>query len=946
MTDLYDDPSRLLIILNAMVRMRYLFILLFSFLPFCLHGMDNDRKKTYMIRGTVVSVTDGQPASFAVVGIDELNIRTVCDIDGRFVLTKVPSGERRIQVNCLGFKPHDQAVNVYKDVEIVIRITVSSIALPGVEVMATRTKHDKLVVNETAIEYIQPTSLADVLLLLPGNIYKENRMSTFSQIGSRQVGTDANTSLGIAVMTDGAPISDDGMRTQLVGVTGNSIEYGRDTEIQRRTGMNQGIDMRYISTDHIQSVEFTRGISTARYGNLSSGMIQIHSKFGITPLRVRVKADLKNKLVYVGKGFKLSEHAGTLYLGADYLSSIDDVREEMDKFSRITAQAYYNNQLRLGDYRLDLDAKLSQTLTANKMKKDELTYEYDETYKANYSKTALLLKSNLNVDRRLLDKLEFTFSSDLVFDKITRHKMVLSSSGPLNVPLAREAGEHEGLYLPGKYYSDFHIDNIPLNIFSQLHAVTRFQFSMPFSLHLQYGLEYRRSKNYGEGAIVEDETRPPFPYDNSYMRPRKNKVIPALSIGAAYLQAELLYAMHEDRMLKMALGGRATRMFNLDKSYALSGKVLIEPRINASFIFGKALRNTIRAGYGEENRLPTLDYLYPEKLYKDFYMLNAYSNDEKYRRLITYTNVFDVANRDIRENRNRKAEIGWDLSYRGFDFSVTLFYEKTTTGFQYFTHYYPLTYDLYTTVKPGVNIGDHIPQKEDYVQESYSLFTKASRVMNSRKTVKRGIEYRLIFPKIEPLATTIELNGAYYRTNYGSSLPEYYYPNTKLGNHVYPYVGLYDTDPQNEYRRLNTNIWFNTHIPKFKLIFTNFVQLIWLSTSQYKDTRQKLPYAYLDLQGQMHRVEAKEAALIQSQDMIFRHLKRTILPINYARDSKPISLLWNIKATKEFNRYANLSFFVNGILDIHPKYISGGRTTEREWTDPYFGVELFFNFNL
>ena len=61
----------------------------------------------------------------------------------------------------------------------------------------------------------------------------------------------------------------------------------------------------------------------------------------------------------------------------------------MDKFSRFTAQAYYNNQFKFGDYRLDLDAKLNQTISMNKMKKDELTYEYNETYKADYSKTSL-----------------------------------------------------------------------------------------------------------------------------------------------------------------------------------------------------------------------------------------------------------------------------------------------------------------------------------------------------------------------------------------------------------------------------------------------------------------------------------------------------------------------------------------------------------------------------
>ena len=923
-------------------------ILLSFLLSFSLNQVYAAEKdpKTHVVKGTVVSASNGEAVGFAVVSIEEQHLRTVCDIDGHFILGKVPSGIHTLKISCLGFSPKEQKLEVQSNKEIVIKLSVSSIALPEFEVMAKRTKGDKLQINEAAIEYIQPTSLADVLLLLPGNVYKENTMSTFGQISSRQVGSDANTSLGVAVMTDGAPVTNDGMRTQLVGVTQNSSSRGGDGEIQSRSGMNQGVDMRYLSTDHIQSVEFTRGISSARYGNLSSGMIQVHSKYGVTPLRVRVKADLKNKLAYAGKGFKLSDKAGTLHLGADFLNSIDDIREEMDKFTRLTAQAYYNNQLKWGDTKLDLDAKLNQTISMNKMKKDELTYEYNETYKADYSKTSLLLKGNLTPDWSWLDQLEFLLSTDVVFDKITRHKMVLSSSGPMNVPLAKEEGEHEGMYLPGKYYSDFYIDNIPVNLFTQLNATSRFQLSDPLGIYLQYGLEYRRTKNKGDGAVIIDETRPPFPYDNSYMRPRPNWQIPALSIGAAYLQAELLYGVGDYGMFKFSAGGRVTQMFNLDKSYALSGKVLAEPRVNASYTFGDRLKNTFRAGYGLENKLPTLDYLYPEKLYKDFYMMNAFNSKEEYRRLITYTNIFDVCNKDLRENQNRKLELGWDMQYEGFDISVTGFYEKTESGFEYFTVYNPLTYDLYNQLRPGATVNDHFPQKEDYIKESYSLFTTSSRVMNSKKTIKKGAEYRIIFPKIEPLYTRIELNGAYYKTNYGSALDEYYYPGARIANKPYPYVGIYHTDPQNEYRRFNTNIWLNTHIPKFKLIFTNFIQLVWINSDQYKDLQQKYPYAYIDLQGNTHQVTPDVIEKINASNSEFWHLKRTILPIEYARNNKPVTLLWNIKATKEFNKYAKLSFFVNGILDIYPKYISGGQVTRREWTNPYFGVELYLNFDL
>ena len=645
--------------------------------------------QSYTVKGKVITDHDGEAASFAIVSIQNQELRTLCDINGYFELRNIPAGKHTLEVECLGYAKLKKFIVVSKTQSIQLQLQSSSFALPEFEVMAKRSRKGKVVIDEAALEYIQPTSLADVMLLLPGSVYKENNLTQFSQISSRQVGTDANTSLGVGIVTDGAPVSNDGIRSQLVGITEGSGTY--DSEVRSRTGINQGTDMRYISTDHIQSVEFTRGISSARYGNLSSGMISISSKHGVTPLRVRLKTDLKNKLIYMGKGFRLGEKAGTLHAGIDYLYSIDDIREEMDKFSRLTGQLYYNNKVKVGGYNLDLDARLSQTITTSKMKKDELTYEYDETYKADYSRTGLMMKGCMTFSKTWLDQIELTLSADYTREKISRHRLVLSGSGPMNMPLAYEEGEHEGIYLPRKYYSDFYIDNQPVNIYAQLNASSRIPLFRNMMLNLMYGAEYTNVKNHGAGAVIEDEKRPPFPYDNSYMRPRPNWAIPALGTGAGYVQADFIYDDSKRNILQLSIGGRASMLTNLPSDYYLHGRVLTDPRINLSYTVGRTVKNTFRIGFGTESKTPTLDYLYPEKLYKDFYMLNAYTNDPQYRHLITYTNIYDVVNRELKANKNKKAEAGWDIDYQGLSISLTAFYEQSDMGFEYFTEYYPLT---------------------------------------------------------------------------------------------------------------------------------------------------------------------------------------------------------------------------------------------------------------
>ncbi len=371
--------------------------------------------QTYTVKGKVTTDHDGEAASFAIVSIQNQELRTLCDINGRFELRNVPAGKHTLEVECLGYAKLKKPFTATKNISMQLQLLSNSFALPEFEVMAKKSRKGKVIIDEAALEYIQPTSLADVMLLLPGSVYKENNLTQFSQISSRQVGTDANTSLGVSIITDGAPVSNDGIRSQLVGITEGSGSY--DSEVRSRTGINQGADMRMISTDHIQSVEFTRGISSARYGNLSSGMISISSKHGVTPLRVRLKTDLKNKLIYTGKGFRLGEKAGTLHAGIDYLHSIDDIREEMDKFSRLTGQLYYNNKVKVGNYSMNLDSRLSQTITTSKMKKDELTYEYDESYKADYSRIALMVKAGMTFGKAWLDQLELTLSADYTHDK-------------------------------------------------------------------------------------------------------------------------------------------------------------------------------------------------------------------------------------------------------------------------------------------------------------------------------------------------------------------------------------------------------------------------------------------------------------------------------------------------------------------------------------------------
>lgn len=903
------------------------------------------RIDTYTLKGTVTDMAGKEGIGFASVLLADQSVGVACDGKGRFVIRRVAPGTQRVIVRCTGYASFETTLQIKSDTTVVFRLREQSISLKEVQVLATyKNKTDGNVsVDRTALEHIQPTSLRDIFLLLPGNIIQSNSLTGFVGVSSRQIGSDDNTSLGTNISIDGMPVSNDAMRTQLFGVTGtdrNDI-YVSDRLVTRRSSMNSGVDLRTISTDHIESIEIERGISSAGEGNLSSGSIRIQTKQGSAPLQIRVKADPLSKLAYVGKGFKVSESGASIHAGIDFLHNKPDVREVLDSYKRSTLHARYTDQLHLGDNIVDLGIGLMQTFSVQNSKSDQLVNEYDESYDSKYIRSSLSFDAKIRFDDSWINSIDWLLSGDYSQDLLKRKKYYLSTSGPKSMPIATENGEHEGIFLPPAYYAYYEIDNQPLYFFTKLKANSTIDLSEHHHHQLLYGLEARHSKNHGKG-VDSDPTRPPYPSQNSYIRPRPNYSIPASIYGAFFLEDKATLEWGANR-LGVQVGVRGTHLFNLPEAYELSSKVLIEPRIKASWQYRTSdLRINLRAGYGIENKLPTLDHLYPDKIYRDFMVLNAYLQNPELDHLITYTYIHNPENPSIRENRNSKKEIGLDVTYKQFDFSLTLFREESRSGFEYFKSYLPIAFNRYTKLISPLPPG-HQPQKDDYIEEYHKDFFIIPTVTNSAKVVKRGLEFRLRTPYFKAINTQVEVNGAYYHTLYASGVPIMYRPIvSEYEQEIYPYVGYYEGSIHKHYERFNTNVWINTHFPKFKLIFTSFFQIIWHNASYRGHEESEFPHAYMDLDGIIHPTNKAEILGAQEINDILKYLSRERTELYYRATYKPISLRMNFKATKEFSDWMRLAFFVDNIIDINPKYKQANNTTDREWSVPYFGIETTF----
>ena len=885
----------------------------------------------------VVRDSDVKPLSFATMFIAELGTGVSTDLEGKFRFTGTKGTEYTLNVSYLNHVDKEVKVKAGSPEPLVIVLEEQSYELAEVVVMADYKKNQgsTAVINQQALEHIQPTSVADVLSLIPGGLFRESSATGFNRISLRQSGSDDNTSLGMAVVMDGIPQDNDGFRASIPGLSTD--------EYSDRLGMNRGIDLKTLSTDHIRKIEIVKGISSAKLGNLSSGVIQTTSKIGITPAQLRMKVDPLTKLIYLGKGFRISPKMGYLHTGIDYTSVYDDRRDPMSKYSRLTGQVTYNNSVDVGDKTLFLFFKLSEVYTLNQAKEDELTQDYNESFRNKYSRTGASFKAQMYDLGKIVDNVEFIASADYTYDLIDRNRLVQTGT-PLPSPLATEEGESEGIYLPSTYYSPFQIENKPLSLLTQLNAESLFE-TRSFRHKVIYGLSWKRTKNYGEGVMV-DMTRPPYPGNNEYVRPVPNRSIPALSVGAAYAEEQL---KHSNRWFDFELnaGVRFTQMFNLDTKYTELRKLQVEPRINAALSFnidlagGKSLRNMFRFGFGQENKLPTLDYIYPDRVYKDMIVLNAYTKqDDPFNHLITYTKIYDVTNNSLRPNRNTKYEAGWDVEYEGYSLSLTFFKEHSDRGFESVAEYSPVRYTRYVDPIDGQPIVGRRPEKEDYVADPYATFVDMDIVRNSMKVEKKGLEYLLRFPKIIPLSTTVEINGAYYDTRYSSGAPLQYHPAFRDDDRPQPYVGIYRRQDITRQRIFNTNLWFNTNIPRYKMIFTTFFQFIWLN-EEMRINGDEYPSAYFDTDGRMHTVDDRILQSIKDGHTVWRHYH--IYKEDFS-ETLPVSLTVNFKVTKEFSRMIRASFFVNNILDINPLYKNRYNQNVRVWQKSFFGAEMTFSF--
>lgn len=85
---------------------------LLMLLPCFLIGMGHVTAQTSQVTGVVISGEDNEPIIGASVLVVSTTMGATTDIDGKFVITNVPSSAKKIRISFIGFKP--QEINIVR----------------------------------------------------------------------------------------------------------------------------------------------------------------------------------------------------------------------------------------------------------------------------------------------------------------------------------------------------------------------------------------------------------------------------------------------------------------------------------------------------------------------------------------------------------------------------------------------------------------------------------------------------------------------------------------------------------------------------------------------------------------------------------------------------------------------------------------------------------------
>lgn len=878
---------------------------------------------TYTIKAVILDKT-GEPLSGATMQLVQSGLWGISGKDGEVEIRNVPRLPVAYKVSMLGYKDVEGEICLDGKDNVRILMEEESLSMREVVVVAQAGQGGESttsIIGRQALDHLQATSLKDILQLLPGGVSMKNpSLTSPGQFKVRTLASDGNATFGAAIIINGMPVSTNANMNTGLGLS--SISSG-----------NSGADLRSIATDDIESVEIIRGVASAEYGDVSSGVMIVNKRIGVSDLNMKARIMPGIMQLHAGKGFDIKS-AGSLNISADYARGTSDPRFLTDKYNRGILSLAHRKTLLDKTWTLTTNIDLSYTGEWKGADPDEP--EAMKKFFSSRDAFSLRLSHNgmLKLDKALARTLKYDVALSLSSDRIFNDRLVSVGSGAILD--ATKDGMYEGTPYPSSYETLSGTKSNPVMYwakFSDLFYLNVGNMSNRFNV----GTEWKIEGNRGIGQYDKTLKFKAFAQD----RIRRFCDIPYMNQISAYVEDNVVLTFSERRYPNIT--GQAGVRWTVVQPWRNEQMMALSPRLNIAVNPVRYL--SLRLGYGISEKVPSLQDLYPSPDYYDFYNMSVSDGQKSY--YLYSTRVFDNKPVSIKTMRGTKYELGFDVRLdNGMSFSVVGYHEKVSRCFG------PDNSEWKTLVFDVWNAADvtFTGQKPIYDQQNPSrrdtVLYNLIRPGNPKSRRNRGIEFDFNFGKINATNTSFYLSGAWSETRSSSSNLGYKLPVGEARN----YGPVYVVYPESSYsfsenRRFSATLRVVQHIPAIRFIVSASAQCI-LYEYDHEVSSGTRPLGYI------YGSEYIKFTEDQLDDIEFNFhgymLKDQIFDTRISNVPVTWPAIWclDMRVTKEIGDKAGFSFYANNVLFSQPWQSNSVSVSKVERNGGLFsyGLEIFLNF--
>lgn len=878
---------------------------------------------TYTIKAVILDKT-GEPLSGATMQLVQSGLWGISGKDGEVEIRNVPRLPVAYKVSMLGYKDVEGEICLDGKDNVRILMEEESLSMREVVVVAQAGQGGESttsIIGRQALDHLQATSLKDILQLLPGGVSMKNpSLTSPGQFKVRTLASDDNATFGAAIIINGMPVSTNANMNTGLGLS--SISSG-----------NSGADLRSIATDDIESVEIIRGVASAEYGDVSSGVMIVNKRIGVSDLNMKARIMPGIMQLHAGKGFDIKS-AGSLNISADYARGTSDPRFLTDKYNRGLLSLAHRKTLLDKTWTLTTNIDLSYTGEWKGADPDEP--EAMKKFFSSRDAFSLRLSHNgmLKLDKALARTLKYDVALSLSSDRIFNDRLVPVGAGAILD--ATKDGMYEGTPYPSSYETLSGTKSNPVMYwakFSDLFYLNVGNMSNRFNV----GTEWKIEGNRGIGQYDKTPKFKAFAQD----RIRRFCDIPYMNQISAYVEDNVVLTFSERRYPNIT--GQAGVRWTVVQPWRNERMMALSPRLNIAVNPVRYL--SLRLGYGISEKVPSLQDLYPSPDYYDFYNMSVSDGQKSY--YLYSTRVFDNKPVSIKTMRGTKYELGFDVRLdNGMSFSVVGYHEKVSRGFgSDNSEWKTLVFDVWNAADVTFT-----GQKPIYDQQNPSrrdtVLYNLIRPGNPKSRRNRGIEFDFNFGKINATNTSFYLSGAWSETRSSSSNLGYKLPVGEARN----YGPVYVVYPESSYsfsenRRFSATLRVVQHIPVIRFIVSASAQCI-LYEYDHEVSSGTRPLGYI------YGSEYIKFTEDQLDDVEFNFhgymLKDQIFDTRISNVPVTWPAIWclDMRVTKEIGDKAGFSFYANNVLFSQPWQSNSVSVSKVERNGGLFsyGLEIFLNF--